>query len=70
MWSSCGLDTIGLACVLDDGAKCRRKIASRRKVAGTIRYLGNTRSLQPGCAKMLHEGLLVPVLLYGSETII
>ena len=39
-----------LGCVLDesgtDGAKCSRKVASGRRVAGTIRSLVNARNLQ------------------------
>ena len=37
---------------------------------GAIRYLVNVRSLQLECARALHESLLVPVLTYGSETMI
>ena len=63
-----------LKCVLDesgtDVAECRRKLTSGRKVAGAIRSLVNAKGLQPECERLLHEGLLVPVLLYGSETII
>ena len=32
--------------------------------------LVDTRSLQLECGKVLHESLLVPVLTYGSETMI
>ena len=53
-----------------DDAECRRKVANGRSVAGTIRYLVNAKGLQLECAKVLHEVLLVPVLLYGSETMI
>ena len=45
-------------------------MASRRRVAGAIRSLVNSRSLQLQCAKVLHELLLMPVLTYGSETMI
>ena len=41
-----------------------------RRVAGAISSLVNARSLQFDCAWVLHESLLVPVLTYGSETII
>ena len=51
-----------------DEAECCRKVASGRRVAGTIRPLVNARSLQLECARVLHESLLVPVLTYGSET--
>ena len=42
-------------------------MASERRVAGTIRSLLNARDLQLQCARLLHETLLVPVLMYGSE---
>ena len=32
--------------------------------------VNNARSLQLVCARVLHEPLLVPVLIYGSETMI
>ena len=61
-------------CVLDesrtDEAECSREVVSGRKVAGAIRSLVNARSLQLECARVLHESLLVPVLTYGSETMI
>ena len=53
-----------------DDTKCFRKVASRRKVVGVIRSLVNTSSLQLEYARVLHKGLLVPVLLYGRETMI
>ena len=63
-----------LGCVLDesgtDGAEYSRKMVSGRRVAGAIRSLVNTRSLQLECAIGLHELLLVSVLIYGSETMI
>ena len=33
-----------------------------------IRFLVNTRALQLEYARVLHETLLIPVLMYGSET--
>ena len=53
-----------------DEAECTKKVASGRRVAGAIRSLVNPRSLQLECARVLHEPLLVPVLTYGSETMI
>ena len=41
-----------------------------RKVGGAIRSLINARGLQFECARVLHETLLVPVLMYGSKTMI
>ena len=43
---------------------------SGRRVAGAIRFLVNVRGLQLECARVLHETLLVPFLIYGSETMI
>ena len=39
-------------------------------IVGAIRSLVNARFLQLECASVLHESLLVPVLTYGSETMI
>ena len=41
---------------------------SGRRVAGALRSLVNAMDLKIGCARVLHETLLVPVLKYGSET--
>ena len=61
-----------LGCVLEesdtDERECGRKVASERRVASAIRSLINARSLQLECAIVLHESLLLPVLTYGSET--
>ena len=43
---------------------------SGRRVAGAIRSLVSARDLQPECARVLYEPLIVPVLRYGSETMI
>ena len=48
-----------------DEAEC-----SRRRVAGAIKSLVNARKLQLECARVLQESMLVPVLTYGSETMI
>ena len=53
-----------------DGAECSMKVASGRRVAGAISPLVNARDLKIECARILHETLLVPVLTYGSETIL
>ena len=47
-----------------------RKLASGRKVAGRIRSPVDARGLQLECARVLYDGLLIPVLLYFSETMI
>ena len=41
-----------------------------RRVAGAIRSLFNARDLQLECARVLQESLLVPVLMYSSETML
>ena len=53
-----------------DDAECRRKVASGRKVADAIKAPVNVRGVQLECARVLHKGLFVPVLLYGSETML
>ena len=53
-----------------DGAECSRKVASRRTVAGAIRSLVNAKDLQVQCARVLHETWLVPVVMFGSETML
>ena len=60
-----------MGCVLDagtDGAECNRRVASGKRVAGAIKSLVNARDLQLECARVLHETLLIPVVMYGSET--
>ena len=42
----------------------------RQRVVGTIKSLVKARSLQLEYDRVLHESLLVPVLTYGSETVI
>ena len=63
-----------LECVLDetgtDGTECTWKVVSGRRVAGAIRSLVNARDLQLECARVLHETLLVPVLMYGSDSVL
>ena len=63
-------------CVLDesgtgtDVAKCSRKVASGRRVAGAIRSLVKARDLQLECAIVFRETLLVAILMYGSDTVL
>ena len=42
----------------------------RQSVVGSWGVAGAIRSLQPECARVLYESLLVPVFMYGSETMI
>ena len=53
-----------------DEEECSRKVTSGRRVAGPIRSLVNARSLKVECARVLHELFPMPVLTYGSETMI
>ena len=39
-------------------------------VAGAIRCLVNVKGLQLECAEVLYETLLMPLLMYGRETMI
>ena len=41
-----------------------------RRIADAIMTLVNARELQFDCARILHETLLVPALMYGNETIL
>ena len=63
-----------MLCLLDesgtDEAECYRKVASGRRVAVAVKPLVNRRCLLIECAKVLHEILLVPVLMYGYEAMI
>ena len=52
------------------GAECSRKVASEKRIVCAIRSLVNARDLQLECARVLHETLLVPVIMYGSETML
>ena len=62
-----------LGCILKesgtDEAENRGKVASG-KVVYAIRSLVSAKGLHLECARILHESLLVPVLIYGSETLI
>ena len=42
-------------------------ICHRREVTGAIWSLVNSRDLQLECARVLHEALLMPALVYSSE---
>ena len=53
-----------------DEAESRRKVISGWRVAGIIRSLVNAWSLQLESARILHESLLAPVLMLGSEIMI
>ena len=45
-------------------------MTSGKRVAGAIMPLVNAKDLQIECARVLHERLLVPVLMYGSKTML
>ena len=58
--------------IVDESGKavteCCRKVTNERKIAGAIRSLVNARGLQLESTMVLHQGLLVTAMLYGSET--
>ena len=53
-----------------DDAECGRKVSSGRKVAGAIKSLVNVKGLSIECTRVLHESMLLPVLMYGSEAMV
>src|SRR5678815_2338385 len=53
-----------------DDAECGRKVVNGRKVAGAIKSFMNVKGLSLECARVLHEGMLLLVLLYSSETMV
>src|SRR5678816_1241927 len=53
-----------------DDAECSRKVVNGRKNAGAIKSLVNVKGLSLECNRVLHEGMLLPVLLYSSETMV
>ena len=53
-----------------DREECGRKVETGSRVAGAIRSLVNARDLQLEYARILHEKFLVPVIIYGSETML
>ena len=63
-----------MGCVLDesdtDETECSRTVVSGRRAAGAIRSLVNARDLQRECTRIFHETLLLPVLMYVSETML
>ena len=74
VWSMCqNLSTWSLCWMSQtctDSAEFRRKVASGREIEVAISSLVKSRILLLECAKVLHEALLVPVLLYGSESVV
>ena len=59
------LDKLGI-----EWAKCNRKVVSGRRMPGAIMSLVNARDLQLESARVLHKTVLVPVLMYDSETML
>jgi hypothetical protein len=53
-----------------DDAECDRKVSNGRRVAGAITTMGNAKNLNLECLKRLHECMLVPVLMFGSEVMV
>src|SRR5678816_4114816 len=46
-----------------DDAECSRKVVNGRKVAGAIKFLVDVKGLSSECARVLHEGMLLQVLM-------
>src|SRR5678815_40660 len=63
-----------LGYVLDEkgtyDAECSREVVNGRMVAGAIKSLVNVKGLSLECARVLHDGMLLPVLLHSSETMV
>src|SRR5678815_2783866 len=58
-------------CIRDrDDAECSRKVVNGRKVDGAIKSLVDVKGLSLECTRVLHEGMLLPVLMYSSETMV
>src|SRR5678815_4220734 len=53
-----------------DDAECSKKVVNFRKVAGAIKPLVDVKRLSLECARVLCEGMLLPVLVYSSETMV
>ena len=47
--------------------KCCREVVSGRKDAGAIILLVNARVLRFECARVQHEGILMPTFMYSRE---
>lgn len=54
----------------NDEADCENKVVQGRKVSGAIRALVNAKGMSVECARVLHESMLVPTLVYGSEVMV
>ena len=59
-----------LGCVLDEKGTDEAEAIGRCCVCRCYQVPGNARDLQHECARVLHETLLVPILMYGSETML
>ena len=53
-----------------DDADCSRKVVNGRKMAGAIKSLVDAKGISLECARVLHDGMLLPVLMYSSETMV
>ena len=51
-----------------NGAESCREVATDRKIADAVRSPVNGNSLQLECARLLREGLIVPILRYRNES--
>src|SRR5678815_5288590 len=53
-----------------DDAECSGKVVNCRKVAGAIKSLVDVKRLSLECARVLREDMLLPVVMYSSETMV
>src|SRR5678816_842231 len=51
-------------------AECSMKVVNGRKMAGAIKSLVDVKGISLECARVLHDGMLLPVLMYSSETMV
>src|SRR5678816_2738899 len=51
-----------------DDAECSMKVVKGRKMAGAIKSLVDAKGIRLECARVLYDGMLLPVLMYSSET--
>src|SRR5678815_232284 len=53
-----------------DDEEGSRKVVNDRKVDGAIKSLVDVKGLSLECTRVLHECMLLPVLMYSSETMV
>lgn len=46
------------------------KVMSGKKVVDAIKVIMSTKGLSLGCARFLHESMLVPIIVHGYKTMV